>query len=447
MVKTSVAAVALSTLAAAGAGMGAGAAQAAWTAPATLGPSGSTLAGAIEPAPRAAIGGDGTILATWVRFARTQGAVYAAVGDRRGRFAAAQRLGRGLRPAVAVGARGAGLVVFEGHGDLRVAVRRPGARGFGAARVLVAAPANGAGNSFPLVGIDAGGTALVVYEHGFRGKQGFRTYLRGLRVDARTGRAVGGSEDLGPAGLPRGATLEPGPRGGLSLLITTRAPGNGLQGGPPQVLTWAPAEGTATRSSPEAPDAFAEGVLGGDGTGRLALAGVSSTIHGDAGSAGFPVAAALGGDPLTLSAPFAGPGVRFPNRTFGTVAAPLAGGGLAMAYQQKARPEGFSRQAPVMATTLSAAGRPGPAVRLSARKGAEPQIVALQGGALTVWDDAGRFGAARRSHGGWHRVVAPRGAVVPFHDYVTNRRLVAGGSTAVLVWEASRSIRLSVLRP
>jgi hypothetical protein len=427
---------------------GAGPVQAAWTPPTTLGPSGGTPGGAIEPAPRAAIGADGTVLGTWVRSVSNGNIVHGTIGDDRGRFTAAQRLGAGLRPAVAVAATGAGLVVFEGTGGLRVAVRRPGARRFAPARVLVAAPANGAEDGFPLVAIDSRGTALAVYEHSFRGRKGYRTYLRAVRVDVRTGRAVGPTADLGLASLPRGATLEPGPGGGLSLLIATAVQGDfGVESGPPQVLTWAPGAPGATRLAPAAPAGFEEGVLRGDGRGSLALAGVDATISGDAGAAGHPVAAAIGGNPPALSVPFAGPQVTSPNRSFGAVATPVPGGGVAMVYQQKDRPEGFSRAAPILATAISPTGTVGKAVRLSGRKGSEPQVVTAGAGAVAVWDDAGRLGAARRTGARWRRIGAPRGAVVPFHDYVTNRQLVAGGSTAVLVWEGGRSIRLSVLRP
>ncbi len=427
-------------------------ALAAWTSPATLGPTATSGQESFEAAPRAAVGGR-TVVATWVRQERRRSVVVVAVGTTRGRFGSGQAVGAGLRPSVAVGANGAALIVYEGRGGLRVAVRRPGAKRFGRTRVLVPEPTNGAEDSFALVRIDAAGRGLVTYQHAFRGRKGYRTYVRARRVSASTGRALGATEDLGRADLPRGTTLEAGPGGGSALLISTVRSSGTDQIGPgaeiraPQVLTWPARTGRATRTTVPAPDGFAEGVLGGDGTGRLALAGVDATLRGDAGASGTPLAAALAGDPLALPAPFARPAVSSPNRTFGAVAAPTAGGTLALVYQQKDRPKGFSREAPVYGVTIDASGRARPPVRLSSRGASEPQVVAHRGAAIAVWDDDGRFAAARRTGRGWSRIAAPRGTVVRFHDYVTNRRLVAGADAVVLVWETARSVRLSVRRP
>ncbi|MCU1677082.1 MAG: hypothetical protein JWM93_1840 [Frankiales bacterium] len=425
----------------------AGPAHAAWTTPTTLGPSGATDRGATEPGPRAAFGTDGSVLATWVRSARSETTVDAAIGDDRGHFAAAQRLGKGLRPAVAVGWDGAALVVFEGTGGLRIAVRRPGAERFAAPRVVVPQPTNGAEDTFPLVGVLPGGDALLVYEHDLRVKGRYTTGLRAVQLDLATGRRQGATQRLGDLSLPRGATLEHGPGGALFLLTSINLPTPyGYTAGPPVVLGWGAGSAPSTRFSPTAPGGFAEGVLTGDGSTRLALSGVDAVLRGDAGSSGRPIAMSLQDDPLAAPSPFAGPRIPLPRRTFGAVAAPVAGGAVGLVWQQKTRPEGFSREAPVMATTISATGRPGTTVRLSARKGSEPQIAALEGGAITVWDDAGRLAAARRTSRGWARIAPPRGAVVRFHDYVTNRQLVTAGTSAVFIWEAERSIRLSVLR-
>ena len=426
---------------------GAGPAHAAWTAPATLGPSTSGGREATEPGPRVALGADGTLLAAWVRSELPRDAVYAAIGSDRGRFGAAQRLGEGLRPAVAAGADGAGVVVFEGRGGLRISVRRTGARRFSAARVLVTGTTKGVREEFALVGIDAAGTALVVYEHTVDGSAGFRRSLRTLRVDVRTGRARGAIQDLGLASLPRGATLERGAGGGLALLTRINLPtATGYRAGPTQVLTWAPGAPSPARFSPPAPRSFTEEVLSGDGRGQLALAGVRATLDGEAGASGHPIAALASGSPLAMRAPFAGPSVTLPSRTFGAVAAAIPGGRLAMVFQQKDAPAGFARDAPVLGVAISAAGVAGRAVRLSARKGSEPQIVSVGDSAVTVWDDAGRLAAARHTRRGWTRIAPPRGSVVRFHDYVTNRQLVATGSTAVYIWEARSSIRVSVLR-
>lgn len=436
--------------AAAAAAAGAQPAAAAWTSPATLGPS-LNQEQQIEAAPRAAIGGR-TIAAAWVRQKRNRSVVDAAIGTTSGRFGRAQTIGAGLRPSVAVADDGAALIAYEGTGGLRVAVRRAGNRHFGRTHLLVPTPKNGANDSFALARIDAAGRGLVVYQHGFRGRKGYRTYLRARRVSAYTGHAVGKTEDLGRSSLPRASTLQRGPDGGSALLITMIASADpdvnafATQVTTPQVVVWPPRTGRPTRTTVPVPDAFDEGTLGDDDTGRLAVAGVDATLRGDAGASGTPVAAELTGDPLALASPFARATVSSPNRTFGAVAAPTAGGTLALVYQQKDRPKGFSRQAPVYGATITASGHARPPVRLSSRQASEPQVVAHHGAAIAVWDDDGRFAAARRTGSGWSRIAPPRGTVVPFHDYVTNRQLVAGREGVAFVWEASRTIRISVRR-
>lgn len=425
----------------------AGPAGAAWTAPAVLGPTAVDGARPVEAAPRAAIGADGTVVAAWLRQTKADPGytIAVAIGDDSGRFGPTRVAGKGLRPAVALGADGAGLVVWEGTAGLRVARLPRGASRPSPSQVLVAAPGGRTEDAFALAGVDAGGHGLVVFERGVRGPGGFRTFLRALRVDLATGRRVGPLEDLGELDLPRGATLERGPGGGLAVFTTTRAPDVGETAQPPQLLTWAPGAGAAARTIlTGAPAAFAEGVLGAGDDGRLAVAGVDATLRGDVGSAGRPLAATFGGDPLALVRPFAGPSVANPKRTFATVSVPIGGGRAAMVFQRKERPAGFSRRAPVVAATLGADGRTGMISVLSARQASEPQLVAVGDGALAVWDDDGVFGAASRSGGRWHRVRAPRGTVVPFHDFATNRQLVARGTTAVLVWESARDVRLSV---
>jgi hypothetical protein len=430
-------------------GLPASAQAATWSSPVTVGAVSASNFG--EPGPRVAMAGR-EVVAAWVDTERSF-RVFATVGDPAQRLRS-QLVGTGLRPAVAINAEGAAAVVFQGRGQrvLHVAVRAPGARRFGASRVITATTGRFDRADFPQVAADGTGRFVVMYERGVRTGSNFTNDIRALTLTV-SGRPIGAPQSLGKGALPARSlrALADGRLVALTARMNRPAPNSDGTPTPPQLLLQRrAARGTAFTAAPiTVPEGFGDPELVAAPEGALALAGLKVTRVGDAGSAGRPLAATAT-TPGSPFGPFAGPSVTNPARNFDPVAVPARGGIVGLLWQQKTAPQAFDRSAPIVATTIGSGGEVRTPIRLSGRAAREPHAVALaEGRGLAVWDDDGRWGSAEhRPDGSWRRVGAPRGSLRRFHDAVTNRDLQAStdGGAAAFVWEARGKIQLSVRR-
>jgi hypothetical protein len=167
---------------------------------------------------------------------------------------------------------------------------------------------------------------------------------------------------------------------------------------------------------------------------RVVLSALRATSCGDAGCAGFPLAAAPGG-------PLAGPDLPHPNRAFAPTAA-----GDALVFQLKTQPEGFSRAAPVRAVALD---HPKTLQTLTHARAYEPIALPLSGGrALALWTTARGWGAAIAGPDGRFRAAAaPPGPPPQIYHYAeTNRDAAAAGRYAIAAWGSRSHIWISARR-
>lgn len=426
-----------------------GSAQAArdWASPTTLDRgSSSHLA---TPTPRVAIAGRNRVAATWVR----KQVVIATVRRLR-RPVEAQRIGRGLRPTVAVNRDGASIVVFEADRRLHVAFLARSARRYARPRPITAR-ARGRIAEDAVVRVDGNGRFVIAYES-IRQVRGERSQEIHAATFSATGRRVGSVQSLGLGGLVDRSfhALANGELVGLAVRPNLPAGTIPTLGGDQpqaasflQLLRRSSQQTEFSATLIEVPSDFDDGQLNVDPDGTLALSGQRVTSSGDAGSSGYPVAAASLGQGF---AQLAGPSVQNPNRNFGALALPTRGDDVSLLWQQKKAPSAFARAAPILAAPVRAGGRmvrrPSRVTRRAAR---EPQVVGLPGGrGVAVWDDDGRWGSAQQAaDGSWTRTDAPRGEPVAFHDADTNRDLQASVSGEVaFVWQDRGGIRLSVRR-
>jgi hypothetical protein len=165
---------------------------------------------------------------------------------------------------------------------------------------------------------------------------------------------------------------------------------------------------------------------------RVVVAALRVTACGDAGCAGFPLAAALGSS-------LQGPKLARPNRAFAPTAA-----GNALVFQLKTRPEGFSRAAPVRAVAIS---HPDQLQTLTHTRAYEPiALPVADGGALALWTTSRSWGAALAGPDGrFTRTAAPLGPPPhPGHFNSTNREAAASGRYAIVAWGSGSNVRISM---
>jgi hypothetical protein len=123
-----------------------------------------------------------------------------------------------------------------------------------------------------------------------------------------------------------------------------------------------------------------------------------------------------------------------------------------LVFQEKSKPQAFSRTAPVYASVAPAgatafAGR----ARLDRRQAYQPTVRPLGPGAIAVWQDPdARWGVAIELDGRFHAVPAPHGPGPAVHlgeDFNYAYDLETNGDSAVLAWIApDGSVRLSQVR-
>ena len=118
-------------------------------------------------------------------------------------------------------------------------------------------------------------------------------------------------------------------------------------------------------------------------------------------------------------------------------------GRVVLVYQEKTRPQAFSREAPVHA---SVAGRP--ARRLTSRQAYQPTVRPLGSGAIAVWQEPGaKWGVAIERGGRFASAPAPTGPGPELHlgeDFHYAYDLATNGKYAVLTWiSADGAIRVS----
>lgn len=121
-------------------------------------------------------------------------------------------------------------------------------------------------------------------------------------------------------------------------------------------------------------------------------------------------------------------------------------------FQEKARPQAFSRTAPVYATVApaNATALPRARQRLTAAQGYEPAVRPLGPGAIGVWQaPRRRWGVAIERDGVFRPAPAPPGPGPSGlgEDFAYAYDLQAAGTHAVLAWVAADgSVRVSELR-
>lgn len=404
-----------------------------WTAPALLKPNDpaacdrpgpSQLTCSVEPATQVAVNTRGETLVAW---ANGDFDVYTAYARRGGRFGAARKVGSGLRPAIVLRADGSAVVAWAASHQVRFARARSAGR-FGPSQPVAPTRKHDEDDYVRLLP-RPDGTTTAVFEHAVR--RGYSTTsseIRAVEIPA-----------AGPAGAP--ATLGTGDvesaavsaGGGQAVCCLD----DGLLARAPQTTTW--------ETVPQPPGArVAVWSIAVDDH-SLLVGIVDDNAGGDAGAQGRPgVAVGAFGEPLGE--------VRFApvdkiTRGLEPVVTFDGQGRTVLAYQEKARPEGFSREAPVYVVSAPAGRDLGPRIRLDRGQALEPLVAPLPNGAVIAWSKNERWNAATLRHGVLHRVRAPSGGPGDLHDAATNRALATAGHYAALAWETSRgAIRASVAR-
>ncbi len=432
--------------------LGAAPAAASWSAPRAYDPAPAGCDGKArfipiecvgEPAPRVAVNPSGAAVAAWVDL---RGRVRAATADRAGRFTAAVTLTKsGLRPTAALAPDGTATVVWrDASGTLRFA-RRTAGRSFGAATRL-APRGSKAGDDFAKAAGAPDGSVAVLYESPFRSPQG--QYVERLRaVELSAGGRPGAVTELGRGGLGRDSSSAAADG---TLVGCCLAPPASTPDAPPasgaRLVVFRPGVGWSFVSATAVAADAIETVFG---TGSaLALGTTKVEQGGDAGVLGVPGLARTGEDGAL------GPALHAPVTRKDRGLAPgvtIDGSGRSvLLYQEKARSQAFSRDAPVYATVAAAGARTlGARQRLDAGADYEPTVRPLGSGAIGVWQaERERWEVAIEVNGRFRRVAAPRG-LGPSRlgeDFSYAYDLETNGTHAVLAWSAGDgSVRVSEL--
>jgi hypothetical protein len=143
------------------------------------------------------------------------------IGDRRGRFGAAQALPRGACPAkAAIADDGTAILAWAQRGRVRAAFRRAGAHRFGRSIVVARLADRDPAIDDVLVGLDRTGSAGVVAWSDFAGRT--RTTAGVRAVDARRRRRVGPAVELDSAGCLSlgGRAVNPAGQAALTCLAS-----------------------------------------------------------------------------------------------------------------------------------------------------------------------------------------------------------------------------------
>jgi hypothetical protein len=397
-----------------------------------------------EPAPRVAVGPNGTVVVAWLR----KRDLRVAIGNSRGRFSGSQVLtSRGLRPRVAVGPNGRAIVVWNESRGLRYATRAPGQRRFGHTRTLTT-PRGKSSDDFAVVAMDSAGTVTVVFEHTYRSRTQYNDIVQVLTVSKDGARTP--IVSLGAGSIPRRPTLALSASGDA---VTTFVPT------PPASQSAAPVNlapivarrigGTwSTRPFP-----FTEGrrvenpSIGLDATGRLTFSFTDVVRSGEATSFGLP---RLSDGPF--AGPFgppSGPTPRRADKAFGPLGVPVSDANV-LVWQEKTSASPFSTEAPVWAARIAFDGTVGtPQTLDSAKKAFEPHLVQVDADrALVVWGDPRIAAAIYRAVRGFQRISAPTGrATLGGTDFNVNRDLASNGrGVAAFTWTENERVRISVRR-
>jgi hypothetical protein len=391
----------------------------------------------IEPAPRVAVNAGGAAVAAWVDPRRR---VRVAFASRPGHFGAATTVGaQGLRPSAAIAPDGTATVVWLGpHGTLRFARRPPAQRRFGAS-VALAAPGGDEGDDFAKAAAEPDGSVVVAYESG--------DLVRAVTISPAG--APGPPTTLGDGGFGHDSTRA-APDGTLAACCIQPVVSD--PNVPPdtaaRVAVYRPATGWRLISAAAIGNDGIETVFGT--ATDLALGTIRIAQGGDAGVLGVPgVARAGAGAGDVLGAPLRAPVTRSDRGLAPSVAIDGSGRSVLL-FQEKAKPQAFSRAAPVYASVAAAGATALPGrQRLDGRLGYEPAVRPLGPGAIGVWQDPGaRWGVAIEGDGIFHRAAPPagRGPSTLGEDFSYAYDLQAAGTHAVLAWVASDgSIRVSEL--
>lgn len=395
-----------------------------------------------EPAPSAAVEPHGSAVAAWIDL---HDRVRVTVADAARHFGHAVTLGTGLRPAVAISPRGVATVAWSDRsGTLRFR-RRPRGGRFAPARSL-AARGSKQGDDLADAAGAPDGSVTFVYRSPFRGPNG--SYVERIRAVT----VSPGGRPAAPATLGRGFLGHDSTRAtadGTLVVCCLQPPVSGPDTPPEtgqRVAVYRPATGWTTLATDAVGKNAIETVAGS--ADALLLGTLQVERSGDAGSLGVPGfarGAAVG--------PF-GPALRAqvtsPSRGLAPNVAIDGSGRSVLVFQEKARAQAFSRDAPVYATVAAAAATSAPArQRLAATQAYEPAVRPLGAGAISVWAEPGeRWGTAIETDGTFHRAPAPAG-LGPSRlgeDFNFNRDIETNGSRAVMAWTArDGSVRVSEL--
>jgi hypothetical protein len=367
-----------------------------------------------ETAPRVAVNARGAAVATWVDGTHGNAdRVRVALTGGVGRFGRAATLARGLRPFPAIAADGAVTVVWTGDRRLQFARRPAGATRFGRARTL----ARDADSAYAAAQAD--GSVVVVFES-----------HAGLATRTISPRGVPGAERvLGRGGFGHD-TVRVAPDGTLAACCVT--PRNDDPNVPAdtaeKVAVFRAAAGWQLLSADGLGDRDAIESVFADATDQIA-GFVRVHTGGDAGVLGEPGFVRSAGA-SSLVAPSLVPGVK-PTRGLAPSATIDGAGRSVLVYQEKARAEAFSREAPVYASL--GAGRQ----RLDAGDGYQPAVRPLADGAIATWRHAPDRWRVAIEHDGRFRaapVPSGRGPSYPGEDFSYNHDLATSGHHAVLAW-------------
>jgi hypothetical protein len=400
-----------------------------------------------EPVPRGAIAADGS---SALAFSSKSSALVLSTGSANGRFGAPRVIERrGARDwSIAAAPGGAFLLAWEDSDGLHAAVRTKAGRAI-VRRRYTTGPSSDI-NGVQVAADPQGGWVIAerVFPYGPR-----KDHLYGVRALSldRAGRQLGSVQDLGAGefGVDARPTqaLAVAPDGRAVLTFTRESPLTVSGQTDPVVVATRPHGGTfgvpvALGGDPAADPRVA---IGADG--RTLIAATQIRSHGDAGSFGNPIVAAVS-SAGALGAPF-GPVLSHPARAFAPTAAPTSEGRGVLVFQLKAKSEPFSTEAPVRAVAISADGTVGALQTLTAGRAKEPVVMPLSGGrALAVW--SGRRGVDARLAGPdgiFARTAAPKAPPPsPYHSNSTNRDLRTAGRYAIFTWARDGRVRVTVRR-
>ena len=374
----------------------------------------------IEPAPRVAINARGQAVATWVD---TRDRVRVAVATRPGRFGAVTTLAKeGLRPSPAIAADGTVTVVWEQGVALRFARGKAGR--FAASKPL-APRTDKREDSSAHAAAQADGSVVVVYES----DDEMRTVT------------------LSPRGKPSApVVLGEGGFGHDSVRVAADgtfaacciAPVNSAPGVPAEVAVyrdeWRLVTSPALKEDDQIETVYAS-------ASELILGLIEVHSAGDAGVAGIPGSAVARGDDVFGALQWAS--VSKPTRGLAPDVTIDGSGRTVLVYQEKTRPQAFSRTAPVYASVAGGARQ-----RLTSRQAYQPTVRPLGSGAIAIWQEPGaKWGVATERGRRFVSAPSPSGPGPELHlgeDFHYAYDLATSGGFAVLTWvSADGAIRVS----